>query len=272
MSLEKETLYTARWYAKEIQAKSSETAIKKLGAELEKVLTHVIDDGPQAHPMPAQPPAPVATPGKLPRRYPGAKQLKQVMPTRGSYKGGWPKGAIVHFTSGRDGGEKTIDGGIKSGYAFLCIQKDGVMCQAHDNDKWGYHAGKSSWKGLDGTVSDELVGVEINNAGSLDKLPDGRFKTWFNTYVESKDVRYTPGVANQDKGHYEKYTPAQETTLIEFFLWMKAQAPEIFSFDFVLGHDEVAPGRKNDPGASLSVTMPEFRAYLKAEWERRKKA
>lgn len=278
MSIEKETLYTARWYAKEIYKKTTEPTVKKLSVELEAVITGMIEDGPaKVIPLPKPAPAPGPAPekpaaaGSKSDWYPGAIKLSQKMPTHGTYANGWPRGAIVHFTSGRDGAEKTINGGIENGYAFLCIQEDGLMCQAHPLSKWGYHAGKSKWPGLDGTVSDELVGIEINNAGKVDKLPDGRYKTWFNTYIPESRIRYTKGVANQDKGYYHTYTAAQEKCLVEFLLWMKSQAPSIFSFDFVLGHDEVAVphGRKTDPGASLSMTMPAFREHLKAEWAKR---
>ena len=58
--------------------------------------------------------------------YPKAVIHEKSMKTKGEYAGGYPKGAVVHFTAGRsEGGLKkakdTIDGGIKNGFAFLCI-------------------------------------------------------------------------------------------------------------------------------------------------------
>jgi hypothetical protein len=55
-------------------------------------------------------------------------------------------------------------------------------------------------------------------------------------------------------------------------LWLKEQAPDLFNFDLVVGHDESCdangrPGAKNDPGAALSMYMPALRARLKALWE-----
>lgn len=234
--------------------------------------------GKAAPPPPSEPISPKLL-GQMQDWYPKAIKHSKEMKTRGKYARGYPLGAVVHFTAGRDGAAKTIDGGIKNGFAYVCIQKDGKMVQAHPISRWGYHAGESAWnkfaKKLVGSVSDDLIGIEINNAGRVTPQANGTFKTWFGTYLKVDQVRYTPGKANQLKGWYERYTPEQEETLIEFLLWLKSQAPDIFDFDFVLGHDEVSgPAgigrwRKNDPGAALSMTMPELRELLKRRWAER---
>lgn len=209
--------------------------------------------------------------------YPKAHIHKDKMKTKGSYSGGYPKGAVVHFTAGRyEGGlekaKDSIDGGIKNGFAFLCIGYDGSIVQAHPLDKWGYHAGESAWKGLAGTVSDDLVGIEMNCAGKVEKINDNKFKTWFGTYLTADEVRY---VTEKDygcpAGYYHKYTPAQEKTLIEFLVWLKKNDKTgNFKIDFILGHHEVAgklgigKWRKNDPGGSLSMTMDQLRKKVKA--------
>jgi len=199
--------------------------------------------------------------------------LKNKMPVRGTYAKGWPLGAIVHFTAGRDGAENTISGGIKNGYTYWCIQRDGKLFCAHDADKWGWHAGESKWKTLFGSVSDDLIGIEINAAGRLTKQKDGTFKTWFGTLIPKEEVRYCDGKSpDQCEGYYHAYTPAQEETLIKTLLWLKSQKPDVFDFDKVLGHCEVSGKltlgywRKNDPSAALSMTMPAFRQLLKDRW------
>jgi len=208
-----------------------------------------------------------------------AHHVQTPMPTRGKYAKGFALGAVIHYTAGRDGAEKTIMGGIKNGYTYWCIQKDGKLFAAHDADKWGYHCGESTWQKfiskLKGNLSDDLLGIEINNAGMLKKQTDGTFKSWYGETIPKENVRYVDGKSpDQAPGYYEKYTPAQEETLIQTILWLKAQRPEIFDLDCVLGHCEISgklalgKWRKVDPGGSLSCSMPEFRKILKERWER----
>lgn len=268
----KDTLYTLRWYARKIENTSTQEEIKRLASDQVELLSELIGDSPAEKVDPIDINPPKDPPAKM-DWYPKAHLSQYKMKVKGKYSKGWPLGAVVHFTAGRDGAEKTIKGGVENGYTYLCIQKDGKMFQAHPLSQWGYHAGESAWKTLVGAVSDDLVGIEINCAGRLTEK-GGKLYTWYGVEVPKENARYTPGRENQLKGWYEKYTPEQERTLIEFLLWMKSQAPDIFSFDHVLGHDEVAgPAgigrwRKNDPGASLSMTMIEFRALLKKEYER----
>lgn len=202
---------------------------------------------------------------------PFAKQSPKKMKTRGTYKGGWPAGAVVHYTAGRDApgrAQSTINGGIENGYTYLCIDSTGEIVQAHPVDKWGYHAGKSAWKGFIGGLNDDLIGIEINNPGKLDEK-NGILYTWYGEVVDRRLCRY---VTQKDygcpTGWYKKFTPEQERSLVDVLLWLHKQKPHVFKFDNVLGHHECAGlkglgfWRKSDPGGSLSMSMDKFREYL----------
>ncbi|HEY5895502.1 MAG TPA: N-acetylmuramoyl-L-alanine amidase [Chthoniobacterales bacterium] len=219
------------------------------------------------------------------QRYPKAKQnVSGRMKTRGRYAGGFPRGAIVHFTAGGPNAVNTVEGGIGNGYCFFVIAPNGDVFQNFDLDEWGYHAGKSAYPRLGSGVSQFLVGVEVCNAGKLRQLDENTFRPWFNDpeyYRKNREavprgvpnpardyqrdlVRFVERKDNCEAGWYLRYSTEQEKSLEELLLWLKREEPDIFQFDFVLGHDEVSPGRKNDPGGALSRTMPEFRARLKA--------
>lgn len=194
---------------------------------------------------------------------PFAKRAPFDMKTAGTYSKGYPIGAIVHFTAGAtrgDGGYNSLEWGRDQGFAFLCILRDGTLWQAHPLNKWGHHAGSSHWQGIDGDVSDDLVGIEVCCAGGLEKIGD-RYYSWFdkNTPIPAEEVR----VDANGRG-WHAYSPEQEATLKKLLVWLAKNSP-IFRWQFVLGHDEVAPGRKNDPGHSISIPMPELRAWLKAQ-------
>jgi hypothetical protein len=222
------------------------------------------------------------------RWYPLAIKTGAEMRTRGKYSNGFPKGMVVHFTAGRsrggvlrnkktnaEQGLQSVNSAVKKGsYAYFVLDRDGNVYQNFPLDRWGYHAGKSSWKGLSGTVSNELVGIEIMNAGKMEDKRDGEYYAWFtgsrDTPFSEDEVRHIKKKTdNQQKGTYQKYSEAQEEALLELVMWLKRSRPEVFDLDLVVGHDEVSPGRKNDPGGSLSMTMPDFRSKIKETYKGR---
>lgn len=147
------------------------------------------------------------------------------------------KGLIVHYTvSGRtpQAAVGVVRYLAKKGLGCPVMDENGVIYVPEGFDLQrdvAWHAGKSSWKGLNG-MSQYCIGMEICCLG---RRKDGTF---------------------------ERYTAAQEEALINFILWQLDVNPD-FEIDYVLGHDEVSPGRKTDPGKSLSWTMPEFREIIK---------
>ncbi len=197
--------------------------------------------------------------------YPKAQQNRfGKMKTIGNYRNGHPEGAIVHFTAGALNGDNAVKYGVnQNSYCYYVIGPDGTVYQNFPLNRWGYHAGKSSYPGLGSGVSTKLVGIEVVCAGRVTKQSDGTYKPWFNLKLSEDQVRKVSSRQNVKGGTYHKYTDAQETALVELLQWLKSNAPDIFSFENVLGHDEVAPSRKDDPGGSLSISMPEFRRYLK---------
>jgi len=202
--------------------------------------------------------------------YPLADTDVNKMKTKGKYRKNYPEGAIIHFTAGRSlkglsDAVNTSNYGCKQGYVYLTLGNDGSVVQAFPLDEYGSHAGTSTWPTLGENVSKYLVGIEVCCAGKL----DNKFTSWFGEKYTDKEVRYSEDIDNIQRGFYHKYTAAQEKSLIELLCWLKHNNSEVFNFDNVLGHDEVASpkGRKNDPGASLSVSMPIFRERLKHEYK-----
>lgn len=205
---------------------------------------------------------------------PFAKQSQVRMKTRGTYAGGWPKGAVVHYTAGSDSAgsaQATINGGIKDGYTYLCIDSDGTLIQAHPVDQWGYHAGQSAWKGYWGGLNDEAIGIEICSPGLLTMGKDHQLRTYYGKVIDQANARYvTQAQWGCPTGWYEKFSEAQETTLLKVLRWLKANDPtgKTFKYENVVGHHECAGlkglgfWRKSDPGGSLSVPMDQLRLGL----------
>jgi N-acetylmuramoyl-L-alanine amidase len=194
---------------------------------------------------------------------------------RGSRRLGYPEGAVIHWTAGHRNGLKS--GGEfqrSSGMNYFILDKDGNLGQGDPLNLWGYHAGASSWRGIPGTVSDELVGFELQAAGNLRKNGDDFYPWWDQgrnlpqNRIPASEAVYSAKRGNIAAGWYHRYTDAQQITLRAALCWLHLNHPGVFKIQFILGHDEVSPGRKTDPGAALvkadgtPMTMPEFRDQI----------
>jgi N-acetyl-anhydromuramyl-L-alanine amidase AmpD len=172
-----------------------------------------------------------------------------------------PVGFVVHFHAGHVDGRvnsiNCIKSGIKNGYTYWCIEEDGTVYMPHEANVQGYHSGSYHHR--------NRVGLEIMNSGKLTKK-NGKYYTWFNKEIPAEEVRWVDRVDNCISGYYQKFTKAQEETLIKLHLWAE-EAYDSFSYKNTIGHDEAMieiglRGRKNDPSGSLSMTMPKFREEI----------
>ncbi len=252
---EKQKLYTIRWYIRE---RWGDTYAK---SDVLDLLDKILDTNSISENRPS-----VSSGNQHLLWCPFAETGFTAAVTRGIYADGYPQGAVVHFTAGRRNGlASALNYQVEQGHLYFVIDEDGNIGQNFSLDSWGYHAGTSSYPSLSGSVSNDLVGIEVQCSGKLTKQ-GSNYRTWYRTTVSESEVRAIPNKKdNQERGYYEKYTEAQEIALTALILWLHKNNPRVFSLDLVVGHDEVSPGRKNDPGGSLSMTMPEYRDYLRVQ-------
>jgi N-acetyl-anhydromuramyl-L-alanine amidase AmpD len=191
------------------------------------------------------------------------------MNTKGKFANSYPRGVVVHFTAGRSlkGDQEALDTvswGRGEGYSFWVISRTGRIYMTHALSEWGSHAGKSSWKGFS-NISQYCLGIEIACAGKLEKRGE-KFFSWFGEEIPPNEVRLVDDKHGGGSGFYHRYTVEQELALMDLILWLKKNNPDVFEFDWVVGHHEISPNRKNDPGGSLSIPMHEFRSVLKKSY------
>ena len=218
-------------------------------------------DGRVYHPIDPKPPAPEYSKEEHVLRYPRAAQTNK-MKTQGKFRLGYPEGIVIHFTAGSDDALNTRNYMASKKLLAIVIDKLGHVWQDFPLDEWGWHAGRSSWRGFTGSLNDDFIGIEVVNGGKLSNKGNNCV-TWFGTVVH--DVRQGPNVLNCKGGIYENFTAVQEDELIKLVVWLVKNSNGKIRIENIVGHDEIAPGRKNDPGWSLSMTMRDFRKRISDE-------
>lgn len=162
---------------------------------------------------------------------------------------------IMHFTGGWTGSAQVMrDRGVS---AHIIIKRDGTVIQCVPFNRIAYHAGSSSWT-LNGTRIKNLnpcsIGIELENCGDLerDKYPQ-TLPDLVGQPIPRIEARHKNGGPVKK---WEKYTDAQLAAAADVGRAVKAR----YNLDACLGHDDIAPDRKNDPGPAFP--MPQFRRAI----------
>ena len=111
--------------------------------------------------------------------------------------------------------------------SHLLVRRDGVVVQYVPCHRRAWHAGASSWAGRE-RCNDFSIGIELEGAD------------------------------------HEPYDSTQYAMLARVITSLCRAYPSL-SPERVVGHSDVAPGRKSDPGVAFD--WPRLRALVRFEWE-----
>lgn len=119
----------------------------------------------------------------------------------------------------------------------LTIDRNGKVFQLYDFRKTTWHAGKSRWNNIDG-LNRWSIGIELVAAGPLDII-NGSYYTWSRNMIPNHDV-----VFDNNGNPWHSITQEQ----VNACLYIGAALIRQYKMKDVMGHNEISPGRKNDPG------------------------
>jgi N-acetylmuramoyl-L-alanine amidase len=167
-----------------------------------------------------------------------------------------PRWLVMHYTA--DGGGTAVDwfrNPAADASAHLVIARDGSITQMVPFDRVAWHAGKSEWKGVSG-LNSHSIGIEIVNFGELLKHPTRgwmrRWDKWIGPVVPEAEVRVdgtrTVEGATVARG-WQTYTEAQLAAAYDAARAIVAA----YGLEDVVGHEEISPGRKVDPGPAFGI-------------------
>jgi len=166
------------------------------------------------------------------------------------FSAGMPDTIVLHYTAGRNGrssAEYLCKDNVKAS-AHLVVDRDGKVFQLVPFDTVAWHAGKSRWKDRTG-LNNYSIGIEIDNAGVLTKSGTA-YTSWFGKKLAADEVMEAVH-RNESKARYwHLFTEKQIEALEALCDLLIDRYPAIKE---ILGHEEISPGRKLDPGPAFPL-------------------
>lgn len=163
-----------------------------------------------------------------------------------------PRFIVIHYTAGgsAESTARYFASDAARASAHFVIGRDGDIIQQVETGAAAWHAGRSRWREVSG-LNGHSVGIELANWGRLVRTPDG-FASHTGTPVPASRVvlaahRHTP----ETIAPWERFDAAQIAAAAEVTAALTAAYR--IGADAILGHDDIAPGRKIDPGPAFDM-------------------
>ena len=176
----------------------------------------------------------------------------------GPFAAGLPDTVVIHYTAGGslNSSAKWLQNPKAKASAHLVVGKTGEVIQLAPFDIRTWHAGRSSWKGRSG-LNQYSIGIEIDNAGPLTRTPDG-YNTHFGKRVDNQNVILATHKLDTTERGWEAYTSLQ-LQVVEEICWALKDA---YGIKEIVGHDDIAPSRKRDPGPAFPMVSLQNKVLL----------
>ena len=170
--------------------------------------------------------------------------------TSGLFEPNAPDTIVVHFPAGSSL-QSSVDvltranSGVS---AHFVIGRNGDIVQLLPTNQIAWHAGESAYAGRSG-LNRYSIGIELDNAGQLEAKGDGLFESWFGKLYDERDVVAAQHPHQSVMGYWHKYSDIQIAKTVSLCRVLCAH----YSISTVVGHEEIAPSRKVDPGPAFPM-------------------
>ena len=162
-----------------------------------------------------------------------------------------PRYLVFHYTAGRSA-ESSIESLCTrkpqgNASAHLVLARDGRIVQLAPFNVVTWHAGVSHWNGLVG-LNQRSIGIEMDNAGWMNVVGD-KFVAWFGKEYLASEVMLAEHKHGGGARHWHVYSEVQLERALELAELLVSH----YQLEDVLGHEDIAPGRKQDPGPAFPL-------------------
>jgi len=168
-----------------------------------------------------------------------------------------PRYLIMHYTAGpsAESAINWLTNRRAKASAHVVISRDGNITQLAPFNIKTWHAGRSRWKELR-NLNSHSIGIELENAGGLKRTVNGNWKPWFDRIYEPDEVIEAVHKHQTRSKGWHIYPSNQLDVAVELAELLLAE----YNLEDILGHDDIARGRKEDPGPAFP--MDNFRARV----------
>lgn len=155
---------------------------------------------------------------------------------------------VMHYTASEGTAEEQTRFCTERGVSWhLTVDRSGHVVQLLDFTKVAWHAGVSSWRCEGGEDFKSLnyfsIGIEMVNYGWLTEK-EGKYYSWNDVEIPLEEV-YFDGTNRP----WTAYTEVQKEVTMDIALSLA----EHYNVKAIVGHEDISPGRKEDPGAAYPL-------------------
>ncbi len=168
----------------------------------------------------------------------------------GTFPKGDPRWLIHHYSVGATGsGDAALLHGENPNHVSVqfVIGREGKVFQCADTNISCNHAGRSEWEGVEG-LNRHSIGIEYTNYGF--GFPEKHHSSVM--------------LAHKNDPHrimaWEVFPEEQIMAGVALTKWLFETIPSLRES---LGHDDISPGRKSDPGPAFADAMARMKAVSK---------
>ncbi|MCF7805306.1 MAG: N-acetylmuramoyl-L-alanine amidase [Candidatus Marinimicrobia bacterium] len=172
---------------------------------------------------------------------------------------GVPDSVVIHYTAGGslEGAVRTLCDPERSASAHVVVGREGEIVQLVPFNTIAWHAGKSSHQGRE-SFNQFSVGIEIDNAGQLTKTEQG-FSSWFGRNYSEEEVIHAVHQNRTEPDYWQKYSEEQIAAVFDLCTLLMQTYP----IELIVGHEEISPSRKIDPGPAFPLDKLRERLLVK---------
>lgn len=168
-----------------------------------------------------------------------------------------PQYLVMHYTAATEG-RGSISWFMNKeaqASAHLLIDRDGTITQFAPFNIVTWHAGASQWNGING-LNKHSIGIELVNGGKLARTGNAWICRVDNKTVPDSDVIIARHKNESADNGWQAYTDIQMQVAMEVATLLYKH----YTLKDVLGHEDIAPHRKSDPGPAFP--MSSFRSKV----------